>query len=1013
MPTITLGSSFNDASQDTFNPAASLSGPASNGKWALLTFTNGSSVTFTGNVSSTDTSDFFAIDVADGVNDGSGSLPDRTGFTVSISGMNANGGSIAVQGRLEDYAYYNAYGPYGATEFLNSLDRSRAVSYADWSAVWGKGSAGGSGSILGFQIVNYGYTGSYTVTITKGGSNASQVDLTPSITSLLPSTVQGGQSAVAGIHVANNGTAASPASGFDLDFYMAALPNLNDPTSNAYLGSVHLNQTIAAGSSLDQPVSMTFPAQGPGETLNGVSYPGGFLFSGTYYLYTWVNRNQSVSENNFNNNVSYKQVAYINPYQVNGTAGNDTLYGTDQNDGFDPGKGDDDVYGGGAFNTLRLHTSRAATTAIRYGSQVGTVSTDGHDLGTNIDRIKLDDTTLATASLPQFDPYQYLASNLDVLQALGSNTSGAFQQYIRNGFDEKRSTATFNNAEYLASNPDLIVALKGDLITGTQHFVNSGFREGRPTSTFDVYEYLASNPDLIPAFRTNPALAAGHYVSYGYNEHRSINSFNPWEYLASNLDLLRALGPNALAAEQHYVNYGFSEGRPTATFDALRYVASNADLIRTIGNNALVAQQHFDTYGFKEGRPTVTFDAYKYLASNPDLLPVIGRSTAAGEQHYVSYGFAEGRTADSFDAYGYLASNPDVLAKLGPNLSAAAKHYVDNGISEHRLTTTFNAYEYLDSNPDLLSALGSNTAAATQHYVNSGYAEHRDTQSFDAIRYIASNPDLARTLGINAAAGQEHYAKYGYAEHRPTQSFDGLRYLASNPDLARIFGTDTVSAEKHYLTYGAKEGRSTASFDPEQYLANYRDLQAAFGDDPSAAEAHYITRGFSEGRTAAAVPGSTLGVFVGDANANRMVVGSGDTMTGGQSHDTFVFNAPLSQPANITDFQTLVYKDGSGVFPGYNTYDNIEISGQGFFGKSQHVNTTFFTSPLDSSYGNDAISAVKLTAGQGVFIFVKDSSYSAVNSGMMYWDANAGSGADAIPLFHVNNIANSDLLFIT
>ncbi|GJD43450.1 hypothetical protein AFCDBAGC_1302 [Methylobacterium cerastii] len=998
MATITSGSSYIEAQQgDTSNPAADLSGPASNGKWALLTFTSGSSVTFKGNFSNTDTNDFFAI----GVINGTGSLPDKTGFTVSISGMNANGGSIALQGRLEDYSYYNTYGPYGATEFLNSLDRTRSVSYADWSAVWGKGGSGG-GAYLGFQVVDYGYVGDYTISITKSSPNISQVDLTPSITSLSPSTVQGGQSAVAGIHVANIGSAISPTSGFDLDFYMASLPNLNDPTTNAYLGSVHLNQSIAAGSSLDQSISMTFPTQGPGETLNGVSYPGGFLFSGTYYLYAWVNRNQAVAESNFNNDVTYTQVAYVNPLQVNGTAGNDTLYGTAQNDGFDPGKGDDDIYAGAGFNTLRLHASRTTTTALRLGSEVGTVNADGHDVGTNIDQIKFDDITILTTTLPQFDPYQYLASNLDVLRTLGNNQYNAFHQYIRNGVDEKRSTATFNTAEYLASNPDLISTLSGSLAAGVQHFVNSGFQEGRPTSTFDVYEYLASNIDLIATFRASPTSAAGHYVSYGYNEHRNANSFNPWEYLASNVDLLRALGPNALAAEQHYVNNGFAEGRPTATFDALRYIASNVDLIRTIGNNALVAQQHFDTYGFKEGRPTATFDAYEYLASNLDLLPVVGRTAAAGVAHYVSSGFSEGRSTSSFDAYAYLASNPDLIGAFGPNPSAAAQHYVNYGIAEHRPEASFNAYEYLDSNPDVLAALGSNIAVATQHFVKNGYAEHRPTQSFDALEYIASNPDLARALGVNIVAGQEHYAKYGYAEHRATQGFDGLRYLASNPDLARTFGADVVSAEKHYITNGLKEGRSTTSFNPAQYLANYKDLQAAFGDDPIAAEVQYITRGLSEGRIASVAPGSTLGVFMGDAKDNRMVVGAGDTLTGGGGHDVFVLKAPPSKPAFITDFHT-VYDSAE--------HDKIEISVSGFGYTGQ--------GSIGGGYGPYHVNgpaSLYLTkdnspAGVGSFLFFHDSTNPNDTNGTIYYDPNGGNSSNAVALVHVTDFGLRDGIF--
>jgi acid phosphatase len=204
--------------------------------------------------------------------------------------------------------------------------------------------------------------------------------------------------------------------------------------------------------------------------------------------------------------------------------------------------------------------------------------------------------------LDHFDPLKYLASNGDLIQALGLNTVAAQQHYVTSGFNEHRATGSFNAMEYLASNPDLIQAFGANTIAAEQHFVTNGFNEQRPISSFDAVEYLASNGDLIGAFGFNAAAAEQHYVTSGFNEHRATNSFDALEYLASNRDLIRAFGFNAAAAEQHYITNGFNEHRPTNSFDAAQYVANYADLAAVFGNDRAAAEKHFITTGIHEGR---------------------------------------------------------------------------------------------------------------------------------------------------------------------------------------------------------------------------------------------------------------------------------------------------------------------------------------------------------------------------------------------------------------------------
>jgi Ca2+-binding RTX toxin-like protein len=374
------------------------------------------------------------------------------------------------------------------------------------------------------------------------------------------------------------------------------------------------------------------------------------------------------------------------------------------------------------------------------------------------------------------------------------------------------------------------------------------------------------------------------------------------------------------------------------------------------------------------------FDAYEYIASNPDLLKGFGANAQAGFDHYVDHGFQEGRPLNTFDALEYIASNPDMIKAYGANALAGEQHYDGHGYNEGRPINSFDAYEYIASNPDLIKGYGANALAGEQHYDAYGYNEGRPTNSFDALEYIASNPDLIKGFGANALAGEQHYDGHGYNEGRPTNSFDAYEYIASNPDLIKGYGANALAGEQHYDAYGYNEGRPTNSFNPEQYLADNPDLQAAFGDDPGAATFHFITHGYNEGRTAQVLPGSTPGVFVGNANANTMVVGAADTMTGGGGADTFVFKALLSTPATITDF-------AQGT-------DILQVSASGF----GHGLVAGGAVPLVTAAD---IASASHAGTTGYFIYDN----AGANAGTLYWDATGGSGADAIPVVHLQNVA--------
>jgi hypothetical protein len=240
----------------------------------------------------------------------------------------------------------------------------------------------------------------------------------------------------------------------------------------------------------------------------------------------------------------------------------------------------------------------------------------------------------------------------------------------------------FRAMEYVASNRDLILAVGANAKLATEHYLQFGIAEGRETSTFDALEYVASNPDLIIAFRADTELAAEHYVRYGFAEGRSTNAFNAMEYVASNPDLIIAFGANRELAAKHYIQYGLAEGRSTSAFNAMEYVASNPDLVMAFGANTELAAKHYIQYGLAEGRSTSAFNAMEYVASNPDLIIAFGANTELAAKHYIQYGLAEGRSVASFDPDAYIDARPELQTMLQGDPAAAIDYYVRVGFNQ-------------------------------------------------------------------------------------------------------------------------------------------------------------------------------------------------------------------------------------------------------------------------------------------------------------------------------------------
>lgn len=332
--------------------------------------------------------------------------------------------------------------------------------------------------------------------------------------------------------------------------------------------------------------------------------------------------------------------------RLDGGSGDDTLLGGAGDDVLVGGAGRNWVDGGAGFD--RLVTDASARGASIFSANgvtyILTAAESYRAVGVEDARFSDAQVSLDPALVARFDVFRYLASNPDLIPALGPDAAAAARHYDLDGFSAGRDPFGFDPLRYLASNADVLAAYGPDASLASLHYVVHGLNEGRDTKAFDARRYLASYEDLARAFGSNADAAVEHYVRLGTLEGRNPTRFDPNGYLAAYPDLLRAFGGDRSAATLHYLDYGRFEGRSDGRFDALRYAASYPDLARAFGTNAAAATAHFVLNGFAEGRDPLRFDAASYAAAYPDLFAVFGPNNApALTQHYLTFGVFEGR----------------------------------------------------------------------------------------------------------------------------------------------------------------------------------------------------------------------------------------------------------------------------------------------------------------------------------------------------------------------------------
>ena len=241
-----------------------------------------------------------------------------------------------------------------------------------------------------------------------------------------------------------------------------------------------------------------------------------------------------------------------------GGSGNDSFTVNNLGDVLDGGAGTDTAVFSGSRAQYRVQLLDAGRYIVS--------GADGNDLLTNIEYLRFSDGSTALSSMVSgsFDALRYVASNTDLIAALGTNAAAATQHLVGAGVYEGRSLTGFDPYNYLAGYGDLLSSFGSDVTAATRHYIEVGNREGRSSSLFDTLSYQASNPDLIAAFGSNREAAELHYIVSGRLEGRSLTRFNAAAYLAANPDVNTAVGGNLTAAKQHYVSFGYAEGRAVA-----------------------------------------------------------------------------------------------------------------------------------------------------------------------------------------------------------------------------------------------------------------------------------------------------------------------------------------------------------------------------------------------------------------------------------------------------------------
>jgi hypothetical protein len=578
---------FSEGPSDTFNPGANF-GNAADGNWPSLGFNASGLAVFSGEITNGSATnpdhDYFVIDVAGGTHDWSGSLRSGTGFTVEVL-LGSDGGRFTIEGRREDYAYLSTFGPYGSTRIYDSegstvkLPDGRLitdpltdphVTYSEWSSAWGSGGSS-SDYVLAFDIIPYGYVGSYTIFIQQDSAPGTPTPTptpnpTPAPTPIqtfsghryqfvpFNGTEQPWSQAEAG--AAARGGYLSTITSQAENAFVASLLGGQPAEAAAFIGASDAGHEgtwqwatgLEAGATFwnGATVPGAYSNWAPGEPNNFGSNPDGSEnFAGIVPGGAWLDLPSLRG--------SWGTVGYIVEFSSVPVPSFDAIFYLGRNPdvkaaGIDAwvhydnywwreGRDPNAYFSSAGYRNANPDVKAAGINPLTHYDQNGWH--EGRDPG------------------PNFDTGFYLARNSDVKNA----GMDPLQHYLQYGIREARliepmagrviNSVDFDMDFYLMTNPD--VAAAG--VDPWQHYDRNGWHEGRdPNAYFSTNGYLSENPD-VGAAGIDPL---AHYHQYGWKEGRNASAlFNTNAYLAANRDVAAA----QMDPLFHFLAYGINEGR--------------------------------------------------------------------------------------------------------------------------------------------------------------------------------------------------------------------------------------------------------------------------------------------------------------------------------------------------------------------------------------------------------------------------------------------------------------------
>jgi Ca2+-binding RTX toxin-like protein len=569
---------------------------------------------------------------------------------------------------------------------------------------------------------------------------------------------------------------------------------------------------------------------------------------------------------------------------INGSAGANTLTGSNQNDTINGGDGADTLQGGGAGadvmnggdgdDTFKLTIANLNQADILNGGNgIDTIEIESdsevYDLGnctlTGIERLVFAGAAIATLAHEQIGSGNITSivgsSDADILRVdavfttnpvtadLSAvsflNWSGNDTISIRGHAGNDRLTGSDKNDEILGRNGN-------DIITGG---LGADALDGGGGD--DVFKYTADS-ELV-AGETIFGDAGTDTVqiengSYDFSAEANSIDFNAeiLQFVGASQttaifetgtasSVVGSAGVNALVVNARTIGFPFdalanlsgvaftswTAGQDTITINGL--AGSGNTLTGSSQDDAINGGTQADTLNGGAGNDVITGGL-----GNDAFNGGAGDDTAAFSGNRSSYAL---QVAGNTIVMSGLDGTDTLTSIERLQFTDGAVDLVNDG------SALFDTLFYLSQNPDVFQA----GVDPLGHFNTFGFHEGRDPNAwFDTSGYLGVNKDVA-AAGVNPL---DHFHHVGWKEGRdPSADFDTTLYLLRNPDVAAA-GIDPL---EHFLQSGISEGRQAfaaigqsiaGGFDGEFYLFHNPDVAAA-GIDPFF---HYSVVGWQEGR---------------------------------------------------------------------------------------------------------------------------------------------------------------------